>query len=206
MESRETIEQPIRDAHARGDYERAATLAVEACGQEILSFLITRLGDQPGHDVFSDFLEDLWRGLPTFGWRSSLRTWTYTLARHAAVRHLRRPHHRRAQLVTSAEFSVLAERVRSDTAAYLRTEIKDRFRELRAQLPDDDQTLLILRIDRNLSWRELALVMAEPGVTPSDDELDTASARLRAHFQRAKERLRELAQAEGLLPRRDGDA
>lgn len=205
METREVIEQRIRDAHARGEHEAAATLGIETYGREVLSFLITHVGHQRAQEVFSDFLEDFWRGFPNFTWRSSLRTWTYILARHASVRYLRGPQQRRVQLATSGEFTNLSERIRSDTAAYLRTEVKDRFRELREQLPEDDQTLLILRIDRNLSWNELAMVMAGPGVVLSDSELETASARQRTHFKRAKERLKKLAQAEGLLPRSDDE-
>jgi RNA polymerase sigma-70 factor (ECF subfamily) len=203
METRETIEQRIREAHERGEHERAATLAVETYGREVLSFLIARLGETHGNDVFSEFMEDFWRGLPAFGWRSSLRTWVYTLARHASVRHVRGPHHKRAQVATSAESSTLADRVRTQTAAYLRTEVKDRFRDLRAQLPDDDQTLLVLRVDRGMAWRDLALVMAEPGAELADAALDTEAARLRTQFKRAKERLRALAEAEGLLPAQD---
>lgn len=206
MDSREAMEQRIREAHALGDHERAATLAVETYGREVLRFLIARLGEQRGNDVFSDFLEDFWRGLPGFAWRSTLRSWAYMLAKHAMARHLRAPQRRREQLATSSAISAAAERVRTETVAYLKTEAKDRFRELRAQLPDDDQTLLILRIDKKLSWRELALVMAEPGAAPGDDELDTASASMRQRFQRAKDRLRRLAEAEGLLPPRDDEA
>jgi RNA polymerase sigma-70 factor, ECF subfamily len=204
--SREAIEQPIRDAHARGDYERGTTLALETYGREILGFLISRLGESGGHDVLSDFMEDFWRGFPAFAWRSSLRTWAYTLAHHAVARYVRSPHHGRARAATSSAVSEVVERVRTETAAHLKTEIKDRFRELRSQLPEDDQTLLILRVDRNLPWRELALVMAEPKAALSEAELDSESAKLRTRFKRAKERLRQLAEAEGLLPRDDGEA
>jgi hypothetical protein len=51
-----------------------------------------------------------------------------------------------------------------------------------------------------MAWRDLALVMAEPGVVLADAALDTEAARLRTQFKRAKERLRALAEAEGLLP------
>jgi serine phosphatase RsbU (regulator of sigma subunit) len=37
---------------------------------------------------------------------------------------------------------------RSSTAPYLRTEVKTRMRVLRERLPVDDQTLLVLRIDK----------------------------------------------------------
>jgi RNA polymerase sigma-70 factor (ECF subfamily) len=205
--TREQIEQPIRDACSAGEHERAATLAIEAYGREVLGFLVARLDEQRGNEVFSDVLEDLWRGLPGFAWRSSLRSWLYTLARHAISRHLRGKSRRReAPLDTSAALSAVVERVRTDTAAYMRTPVKNRFRELRARLAEDEQTLLILRIDRNLSWRELASVMAEGEGPASDQDLDKVAARLRQRFQTAKDRLRKLAEDEGLLPSAEDEA
>lgn len=198
--TREAMELQVREACARGEHQRAATLALAGYGPEVLSFLCARLDEQRGNDVFSDFMEDFWRGLPGFEWRSTLRSWVYALARHALARHLRGARRRREHLgQSSAELSALAEHVRTQTAPHLRTDVKDRFRELRAQLPEDDQTLLILRIDRKLSFRELALVMADEGAAPSDDELDATAARLRKRFQAAKDRLHELARAAGLL-------
>ena len=204
--NREALEQPIRDACAAGERDRAATLTLEAYGREVLGFLIARLGEQDGNDVFSDLLEDLWVGLPGFAWRSSLRTWLYTLARHAISQHARGARRRReAPLETGSELSAVVERVRTDTAIHLRTPVKNRFRELRKRLSDEQQTLLILRIDRELSWRELAEVMCDGEPLETEDELAKASARLRQRFQTAKDRLRELAEAEGLLPLGDGD-
>jgi RNA polymerase sigma-70 factor, ECF subfamily len=207
MEARDETEHCIRAACTRADYERAATLAVETYGREILSFLIARLGQQRGHDVFSDFLEDLWRGLTGFSWRCTLRTWLYTLARNAVARHLSDSQRRQRQIVlTTAALSAVGERVRTETAAHLKTEVKDRLRELRAQLSDDDQVLLILRIDRNLRWRELALVMSDPDSPRNESDIDTICARLRQRFQAAKERLRNLAESEGLIGRHDDES
>jgi RNA polymerase sigma-70 factor, ECF subfamily len=204
MHPRAELEQRIREAHEAGEQERAATLALETYGREILTFLIARLGDQQGFDVFSDFQEDLWRGLPAFEWRSSLRTWAYTLAHRALIRHVHGSR-RRSSLVPNAAMSAVAELVRTETAAYRKTEVKNRFRELRALLPDADQNILILRIDRKLPWRDLAVVMAAPGTSLDEAELETECARLRKQFIRAKDRLRKLAQAEGLLPEPEED-
>jgi RNA polymerase sigma-70 factor (ECF subfamily) len=199
--TREEAEELIREACAHRDLERAVELALETYGREVLGFLIARVGEQRGNEVFSDFLEDFWRGLPGFGWRSSLRGWLYVLARHALARNLRgSPSRREAALDSNAALSALVERVRTETAAHLRTPVKSRFRELRAKLSDDEQNLLILRIDRELSWRELAAVMSEQGDALSAEELDKLAVRLRQQFQRAKERLRGMAEAEGLLP------
>jgi RNA polymerase sigma-70 factor (ECF subfamily) len=59
--------------------------------------------------------------------------------------------------------------------------------ELRAQLSDADRTLLALRIDQQLSWEEIAEVLAEEGARPEP-------ATLAKRFERVKERLRVLLQ------------
>lgn len=199
-------EQKIRDAHVQGRLQDAATLALETYGSEILSFLSSRLrGPSGAQEAFSMFVEDLWLGLPAFGWRCSMRTWAYALARNAAVRYASSAHRkseRPLDLDQLSEISKVAERMRSATDFYQRTEVKDRFRALREQLEPDDQMLLVLRVDRNLAWRDLALAMT------GDPDLDDASiaresARLRKAFERVKDQLRSLAEREGLLKARE---
>src|SRR5215831_5483439 len=51
-----------------------------------------------------------------------------------------------------------------------------------------------LRIDRGMPWQEIAEIMSESGERP-------AEAALRKRFERLKEKLRKLAQDEGLIPR-----
>jgi RNA polymerase sigma-70 factor (ECF subfamily) len=163
--------------------------------------LFARLGVTLGQDVFSEVLESTWRALPKFEWRSSLRTWLYTMARHAASAALKSRRRKEQRMITSAALAGVGERVRTETAAHLRTEVKDKFRQLREQLDEDEQMLLVLRVDSKLPWRELARVMAGPDVELSNAELDTHSARLRQRFQSIKDRLRALAEAEGLIDR-----
>ena len=143
-EPREVTQLRMRELCAQGDYDAAATLAISTYGRELTGFLMARLGEQAGTEAFSDFLEDFWRGLPGFGWRSTLRTWAYMLARHAAARHARGARRRRdCQHTLSSGLSGVAEQVRTETAAHLRTELKDRVRVLREQLTDEEQSLLI---------------------------------------------------------------
>jgi len=59
--------------------------------------------------------------------------------------------------------------------------------------------LLMLRVDRGLSWLELAEVMFSGEAALGDEERKTEAARLRKRFQHAKDRLRKLAQEAGLL-------
>jgi hypothetical protein len=58
----------------------------------------------------------------------------------------------------------------------------------------------LLRVDRGLSWLEIAAVCA--GSEAADEEtLKREAARCRKQFERTKERLRELAEQAGLLER-----
>jgi RNA polymerase sigma-70 factor (ECF subfamily) len=94
--------------------------------------------------------------------------------------------------------AALVERVRETTECYKRTAVKDHFRELREQLALEDQTLLILRVDRNMSWRELAQTLS--GTVDLDEGMiERESARLRKAFERVKRELKRLSQDEGLL-------
>lgn len=196
-------EAPIRSACDARDFAAATTLVIETYGVEILAFLIARLRSEArGEDAYGMFTEKLWLGLPGFEWRSSVRSWAYRLARNAANDYATAPQNRPQRNVPLSQhpaLSALVDRVRTTTRAYLRTEVKDRVRELRAQLTPDDQMLLFLRVDREMAWRDLALAMAD-GDEPLDGAaLETEASRLRKHFERVKERLRALAEAEGLL-------
>jgi RNA polymerase sigma-70 factor (ECF subfamily) len=190
----------IRNLVESGDLEASATLFMETYGGEILSFLLVRMRSEPAaSEVFSVFAEDFWRGLPGFRWRTTIRSWGYTLARNAAHRHHRTRRIDCRPLTRPSRMLEAVERQRSSTAAYLRTEVKSRMRELRRQLPEDDQTLLVLRIDKGLSWNELAGVFSGKGEDMPDDDRVRWAARLRQRFVAVKGRLRDLAEAEGLI-------
>lgn len=199
-------EDVIRTAFDAEQLDVAATRALEAYGPEILSFLAARL-NSPGdaREVFSIFAEDLWTGLPGFGWRCSVRTWLYTLARNAAARFATAPQRRVARNLPVSgleDVSALVDRIRSATHVYQQTEVKDRFRQLREQLSDEDRMLLVLRVDRGMAWRDLALAM-RGDVDLDDASIDKEAARLRKAFERMKRELRRLAEREGLLEAQD---
>jgi RNA polymerase sigma-70 factor, ECF subfamily len=181
-----------------GRYDQAATLAIATYGPELYGFLVHLMGgDGAAADVFSQASEDLWKGLRSFGGRCSMRSWMYVLARHAAARHRRSPWHRPGRRGDSALEVAIAD-ARSRTAPWLQTEVKDRWRALRESLEPDDRTLLVLRIDRDLSWPEIARIMLGEE-DPAADALDRESARLRKRFQLLKTELRDRARAAGLV-------
>jgi len=104
---------------------------------------------------------------------------------------------KRVAVADSGLVSRLEQQVRTTTLPFLRSQTKSRLSELRNTLPMEDQMLLILRIDRSLGWNEIAQVIGAEAIPEA--ELARESARLRKRFQLVKDRLRELAKAEGLL-------
>lgn len=207
-EDREALEQKIRVLCDAGDKKRAATLLLEGYGREIFGFLVARLRDRDAaSDVFSQFTEDLWRGLDGFRWQCSARVWSYTLARHAASRYIddvRRRRGRDVPLSRAGPLSEIAEKIRTGTRAGAKTESRSRIAQLRESLPVDDQTLLILRVNRKLGWKEIAQIMLRDGEAPDDAELDREAVRLRKRYQLAKDKLRQMAVEQGLVDSDDG--
>lgn len=196
------VEEQLESLLRTGALDELATLAVETYGGELYGFLIHVVGDATGaEDVFSQTIEDFWRSLPGFRGRCSLRTWLYMLAHHASVRHRQSPWHRAPRAGSSALDQLVAA-ARTLTVSWRRSEVQDRWRELRRELAPEERALLVLRVDRDLSWSEIALVMRSKS---SDDSADDASAavtreaaRLRKRFQLLKDQLRARARAAGL--------
>jgi RNA polymerase sigma-70 factor (ECF subfamily) len=140
---------------------------------------------------------DLLTSLPTFQFRCSIRTWFYRLARAAGARHRAAAGNRSDRRVALSQISEAVVQVRTRTNLHMRSEIKDGFRKLREKLDPDEQQLLTLRIDRDLAWNDIAEIIDDiddPG------DISRAAARLRQEFQKLKDRLRDMAVAEGLIP------
>jgi len=191
----EAVEGEIAHLLESNDFPSAAAAIVRGYGPAILAYLaaLAREADR-ADDAFSQFCEDLWRGLPAFRRDASVRTWVYKLAWHAWLRNEREPYRRRGRPLATKEMSHLAAEIRSTTALHLRSEAKDAVARLREQLTPAEQSLLVLRIDRGLSWSDVASVMSTP-----EEHLDAPTVAKR--FQRVKDRLRKLAEDAGLLER-----
>lgn len=197
---REQIEAEIQTALRASDRGQAATLTVEAYGAEVLAFIEDRVGrGGDAQEVFSELLEALWESLDRFRGECSMRTWFYVLARRAVSKERHALGMRRKRELSEGRLSELAAVARSRTAPFLQTEIRTRARALRETLPEEDQQLLLLRIERDLSFLDIARVMSDDE-TLSPAELSKESARLRKRFQLAKEKLTQLMVDEGLIP------
>ncbi len=192
---RARLESMLLETTKVGDWPAAATRAIRGYGPEILGYLLGVIGrEADAEDAFSDFCIDLWRGLPEFRGESSLRTWAYRLAHNVAMRDLRRKA-RRTRIAPFVEFpdlELIAEQLRSDTLPFLRTAVRAEVARLREQLAVEDRTLLILRLDRRLSWESIARITSDVA-EPDAEAIKRDSARVRKRYERVKLRLRELA-------------
>jgi RNA polymerase sigma-70 factor (ECF subfamily) len=189
----EGLEAEIEKMLEAGELASAAAVIMRGYGPEILAYLTALARDEDrADDAFAQFSEDLWRGLPGFRRDASMRTWLYKLAWHAWLRQARDPFRRRVGPLLSDEMSRLVAEVRSTTAFHLKSEARDAVARLRAQLSAAEQSLLVLRIDRGLTWAEVVSVMSTP-----EERLDAATVAKR--FQRVKEKIRRLAEQAGLL-------
>jgi len=198
-DDRQELEARVKELAQAGELGAAATLAIEGYGPELLRFLGAMLRDETtATEVFSQACEDIWKGLPSMQWHSTFRTWAYAVARNACYRHLRSPERKRARPLSSlGEAAEAVERVRTQTLPHLRTDVKSRVAMLRQKLTEDEQELLTLRIDRDLEWLEIAEIMAEEKLDAAG--LKRASAAHRKRFERVTDKLRALAEADGLL-------
>jgi RNA polymerase sigma-70 factor (ECF subfamily) len=187
------VEAGIRACLDAGDVAAAATAAIRGFGPSLLGYLAAILRDaDDANEVFSTVCEDLWRGMAGFRGEASVRTWAYRIAWHAAARHLRSPYRKKRSRLETTQAGKLAAEVRTTTALHLRQASKDALAEMRAALDPEDQTLLVLRVDRDLPWDEIARVLA-------GDEAPVSAAVLRKRFERLKDRLRDEARARGLI-------
>jgi RNA polymerase sigma-70 factor (ECF subfamily) len=199
---RARFEDDVRVQWERGEFDAAAARVIEVYGAEIFGFLLAVHRDEAlASDAFSAFAEAVWRSLPQFEWRSTLRGWAYAVARNVA-RAMQREAIRRKRRITnlsSGRIEQIAAAVRTQTLAFMRSENRAQLDNLRASLSPDDRALLVLRVDRGLSWNEIARVLGDEEENLEEAELTRVTARLRKRFQLVKEQLREKARAAGLL-------
>lgn len=183
------LEAELRALCDAGDFTAAALLAIERYGAEVLEYLLTVAHSHSvASEVFAVVCDRLLNEIGKFRWNTSFRTWAYAIAFDAVCDS---PHSRPTALQPrSPELAEAAERVRRSTLALWKIARKDSNRDLRAQLGTDEQSLLTLRLDRQMPWREIAHIMLG---ADDDASVDRFAATLRKRFERTRERLQALA-------------
>jgi RNA polymerase sigma-70 factor (ECF subfamily) len=188
----EVVESQLRELLARSEIDRATEVAIRAFGPELLGWLRSILPtDDDAQDAFSRTSEELWRSLAKFDGRCSVRTWCYTIARRVAVKIRAQPRHTREVLVSTVPSVVGAVTHVLDTMKMAQQRAVDVYAQIRAELSEEEQTLLVLRVDRGLSWKDIAQVLADEAET--DGDIQRRAAQLRKQFERVKAHLKKLA-------------
>jgi RNA polymerase sigma-70 factor (ECF subfamily) len=185
------LDDRVRRLLAAGDADGAAEAAIRGLGQAVQRYQRSALRDEAlAADAFSEFAEDLWRGLPEFRGDASLKTWAFRLAWHAVLR-VRDDAWQRRRRPLSAGPAAAVERLRTRTPV-VRERRARALESLRARLSLEDQSLMVLRVDQALSWADIAQIVAEDGQPVAADAL-------MKRFQRLKDRLAGMAREEGLV-------
>jgi RNA polymerase sigma-70 factor, ECF subfamily len=176
----ETTIQTLLDA---GRDHEAATAAVKGYGPAVLGYLVSALADKDvAKDVFAQACENLWRGLASFRRECAFGTWFYAVAWNAAKNHLNQAYRRNVRRLATSEISQVAAQIKSAGVS----ELRGAAAELRASLTPEERTLLVLRIDRELPWADVARV------------LETDEPALRKRYERLRRKLQRAAQDAGL--------
>lgn len=182
------LDRRVRELLASGDADAAATAVIDALGTSVLRYLAALYGDDDADDMLSWWAEDVWRGLPGFRFECPLRAWTFRLAWNASSRFRRDPWLLRRQTLPESAASLLAATVLpASTPSH-----DERLERLRATLGAGEHGLLVLRLDRELTWGEISTVLSDAGPPLS-------SATLRKRYERLKDRLARSARRRGFL-------
>ncbi len=174
-----------------GHHNEAVTLVIESYRAELLGYMINIARDVHfSEDEFQSVCIKIWRGLPTFQWKSTLRTWVYRIARNEFISHKRRVRSGQVERLQTQDLAQIPDRMlRTITREWQKTEARawlwDRIREL----PDDDQALLVLRLGSKMKWSEIVVVMLEEEDADEETRRRKVSS-LRKRYERLKTKLR----------------
>lgn len=184
--AKEPAKEPVKDldrqCHELLSQNRgrdACTLIARVLGSEVRGYCRGMMASaSTGDDLYQDVLEAALVGLPSFQFASSIRTWVYAIAHHLVLRRLRRYSRRKVvRLETGQADGLPGTDLRSQESREHRREL---VMELRDRLAPEDREVIILRAERELSFRDIATV------------LQTSEASARQRFHRARKQIEAL--------------
>lgn len=186
------VEGRVEQLLAAGEGPAAVTELLRAVEPRVKRFLRALLRDEmDAAEAFAVFAEAVWKALPSFRWEASLRTWVFRVAWSSARQVRRNAWRRRHERLRTGDAARVAAPTR--TASAVRVERQSaKLDALRSRLSLADRSLLELRVDQELSWDDIAAVLATGG-HPADADA------VRKRFERLRHRLARMARAEGLL-------
>jgi RNA polymerase sigma-70 factor, ECF subfamily len=185
---------------AEGKTAEAADVALRALGPDVLRFLYRTLrSEADAEDVFTATSVRLWRSLSGFEWRCPLRSWAYVIARNEAQRFRRGARRHGGGRVPISELADVIAAVTATSRTQYKADRESVLSQLRDELSEEEREILVLRVDRELRWDEIALAFSEDPEHCTADEIRRLSAALRQRYKSLKKRLAERARAAGLL-------
>lgn len=188
-------EQDIRNACESGDIRRAGDLAVRLLGPVIAPHLRAVMNvEADAEDAFQDWALRMACSIKRFRWDCSLRSLAFRIA-HSARVDVSRRRMKRVEPLPSNQSALGAEMWRR-TARDLPTLLAARVRRLREHLDEEERAILLLYVDEKLEWAEVTAALS-PDLAPTAKRRE--AARLRKVYERVKEKLRALAQEEGVF-------
>lgn len=194
-----TAQDVIENALASGAYADAFAAILLIHEPEVRGYFIKLLGDRDrADDVFGEFRATLLESLPRYRSECGVRTWTYIIMRTALNNYLRTPENDLARRERMSNLPEPEAREHDRTRPYLKTAIKRRTRELWKLLDEEDQTILVLVVDRTMTYEQVARVLLGPDhdAEAVRKKVDVIKQRIRT----AKRVLRKALESEGLIP------
>ena len=152
----------------------------------LLRYLERLVGNRAtARDLLQETLSRIASGLPGFEGRSSVRTWSFSVATRVAADHFRRPENRAqiAQIIDVGELAEASDEVETDERLIV-DEMNACVRAVIDGLPADYRAALVLHDLEELTAAETARVCG--------CSVDTAKIRI----HRARQRLRQALEAE----------
>ncbi len=185
------VEEQIRELHAEGAFDRATAIAIKRYGSELQGWLANSVRDDTAaREIYSACLEQFWKALPQFRFEASIRTLLYRIARNATYRYF--CGRQREDWVFDSQLVVRPVHDRSETRPWFRTDVKNKLRDICERLTIKQRMVLTLRVEKQMSWTDIARVMNPGEAWITDETLRRESAALRQQFRRLKQELRKL--------------
>jgi RNA polymerase sigma-70 factor (ECF subfamily) len=179
LAKRGEFETRLRELILARNLHEVASLVLRTYGPEILGYIHNVTNDPvAANEIYSQFAEDFWRGLPNFEPRAMVRTWAFCIARSAIARHFRDPYRKHGRrLITDELNELLIVTTREFFGTH--TPPEEKVARIRELLSLEERQLLHLRVDRKMSWDTVATITGGTSVA------------VRQQFQRLRKKIRE---------------
>jgi RNA polymerase sigma-70 factor (ECF subfamily) len=172
----------LLDAIGRGDNE-AFELLVKRYQHPLLNFIARYVGDRStAEDITQEVFLRVYRAAPQFEARTRVSTWIFHLAYNRALTEISRIKRDRNLFEAVSRSREEAGEETHDSPAEYR-EVEEEIMAALSRLPENQRAALLLRIEEELSYREIAAVLGV-SVQSVESLLFRARTNLRRYLDR----------------------